>query len=172
MMHNGVARALVLAVAVATVPADANAGRLEEDLFLKQSRSVNNQRDIDEWRKKENRNGLKPYPPAPAGAPNPAGGLPQFGGSGSTSFAGPDLGGEPFASFRARMLKQKPAVDRAAHNLLESRFDLSCKSDGKNTMSRGKAQPIGPTGRLPKGVKSWEEYAAWSADKIRDNDGF
>src|SRR6185369_818664 len=140
MMHNGVARALVLAVAVATVPADANAGRLEEDLFLKQSRGVNGPRDIDEWRKKENRGGLKPYPNAPAGAPNPAGGLPQFGGSGSTSFAGPDLGGEPFSSFRNRMYKQKPSIDKAARALLESRFDLSCKTDPKLTMSRAKPQ--------------------------------
>jgi hypothetical protein len=144
----------------------------DDDTFLKQSRGVNHPRDVDEWRKKENRGGLKPYPGAPAGTPNPSGGLPQFGGSGSTSFSGPDLGGESFTSFRARMLKQKPAIDRAARSVLESRFDLACKSDAKTTMSRGKAQPIGPTGRLPKGVKNWEDYAAWSADKIRDADSF
>ena len=39
-------------------------------------------------------------------------------------------------------------------------------------MSRDKPQPLGPTGRLPKGVKSWEDYAAWSPDKIRDDDAF
>jgi hypothetical protein len=48
---------------------------------LKQSRGVNHPRDMDEWRKQENRGGLKPYPSAPAGMPNPAGGIPQFGGS-------------------------------------------------------------------------------------------
>ena len=149
-----------------------NPARSDEDMFLKQSRGVNNPRDLDEWRKHENRGGLKPYPNAPAGAPNPAGGLPQFGGSGSTSFSGPDLGGESFSSFRNRMLKQKPAVDKAARAVLDSRFDLTCKSDPKITMSRSKPQPLGPTGKLPKGVKSWEEYASWSPDKIRDSDTF
>jgi hypothetical protein len=62
--------------------AHGNPARIDEDTFLKQSRGVNHPRDIDEWRKKENRNGLKPYPAAPAGTPNPDGGLPQFGGSG------------------------------------------------------------------------------------------
>jgi cytochrome c peroxidase len=172
-MQIGSARVvLAVGLAVMAVPAHANPARSDEDTFLKQSRGVNNPRDLDEWRKKENRGGLKPYPSAPAGTPNPAGGLPQFGGSGATSFSGPDLGGESFSSFRARMMKQRPAVDRAAHNVLESRFDLSCKSDPKITMSRSKPQPLGPTGRLPRGVKSWEEYASWPSDKIRDNDAF
>jgi hypothetical protein len=156
MKHTRLARtAMVVTLVGWATHADANPARADEDLFLKQSHGVNDPHDLDEWRKKENRGGLKPYPGAPAGAPNPSGGLPQFGGSGSTSFSGPDLGGEPFASFRARMLKQKPAVDRAARSVLESRFDLTCKSDAKLTMSRLKPQPIGPTARLPKGVKSW-----------------
>ncbi len=164
--------AVLAAVLVCAASGSANPARDDEDLFLKQSRGVNNPRDLDEWRKKESRGGLKPYPPAPAGTPNPSGGLPQFGGSGATSFAGPDLGGESFASFRNRMLKQKPSVDKAARAVLESRFDLACKTDAKITMSRAKPQPLGPTARLPRGVKSWEEYAAWSPDKIRDSDTF
>ncbi|HWE27231.1 MAG TPA: hypothetical protein VHB97_04475, partial [Polyangia bacterium] len=129
MIHIRSARVvLVVALVVVATHAYGNPARSDEDMFLKQSHGVNDPRDLDEWRKKENRSGLKPYPGAPAGTPNPSGGLPQFGGSGSTSFSGPDLGGEPFASFRARMLKQKPSVDRAARNVLESRFDLTCKS--------------------------------------------
>ena len=95
-----------------------------------------------------------------AGTPNPAGGLPQFGGSGATSFSGPDLG-EPFASFRARMLKQQPAVDQRGARRRSSRASTSAARATRScTMSRGKPQPIGPTAPLPKGVKSWEEYAA------------
>ena len=145
--------------------------RDNDDAFLKQSKGKNHPNNIDEWRKGEKRNGLKPYPNAPAGAPNPAGGLSQFGGSGWTSFSGPDLG-MPFAEFRAKMEKQRPAVDKAARALLESRFDLACKSDSKITMSRSKPQPIGPAARLPRGVKSWEDYAALGAEKISSGDAF
>ena len=103
---------------------NANPARSDEDLFFKQSHGVNDPHDLDEWRKKENRGGLKPYPNAPAATPNPSGGLPQFGGSGSTSFSGPDLGGEPFASFRARMLKQKASVDKAPRATCSSRASI------------------------------------------------
>ena len=43
------------------------AGARGDDTFLKQSRGVNHPTNIDEWRKKETRSGLKPYPNAPAG---------------------------------------------------------------------------------------------------------
>jgi cytochrome c peroxidase len=171
IMSVRVARFGLFVVILIATQAFANPARVDEDTFLKQSRGANHPRDLDEWRKGEQRGGLKPYPSASAGTPNPAGGLPQFGGSGATSFAGPDLP-EPFAAFRARMQKQRPAIDRAARALLESRFDLTCRTDPKITMSRYKPQPLGPTGRLPKGVKTWEEYAAWGADKIRDGDSF
>jgi len=143
----------------------------DDDTFLKQSRGANHPADIDEWRKGEKPAGLQPYPPAPAGTPNPPGGLSRFGGSGQSSFSGPDLG-MPFAEFRARMTRQRPSVDRAARAALEARFDLACRALPGIKMSRGKAQPIGPTARLPRGAKSWEEYAALSPDQIRDADNF
>jgi hypothetical protein len=34
-------------------------------------------------------------------------------------------------------------------------------------MSRGKPLPLGPTARLPKGVKSWEDYAGLPVGEIR-----
>jgi cytochrome c peroxidase len=142
-----------------------------DDLFLKQSKGVNHPSNIDEWRKKENRGGLKPYPNAPAGQPNPSDGLWHYGGSAWTSFSGPDLT-TPFAEFRAKMEKQRPSVDKQAKAALESRFDLTCKSDPKITMARSKPQPLGPTARLPKGIKSWEEYAALGAEKILKRDDF
>ena len=157
----------LLALVLVPRPVHAHDG----DEFLKQSRGVNDPKNLDEWRKKDARGGLKPYPPAPAGTPNPAGGLQQFGGSGTTSFSGPDLP-IPFAEFRAKMEKQRASVDKAARAALEARFDLTCRSDKNLTMSRSKLQPIGPTARLPKGVKSWEEYAATAADKLRAGDAF
>ena len=132
------------------------------DGFLQQSRGSGHPSDIDEWRKGEDRGGLKPYPAAPPGVPNPPGGLFQFGGSATSSFAGPDLG-MPFAEWRAKMEKQWPGVDRAARAVLDSRYRLDCITDKQATMSRGKPLPVGPTGRLPKGVDSWEKYAAQSS---------
>jgi cytochrome c peroxidase len=159
-------------VLVFAVLATSSLGRAaDEDTFLKQSRGVNHPKDIDEWRREEKRSGLRPYPNAPAGTPNPAGGLPQFGGSGSTSFGGPDLSGS-FSEFRARMSRQRPQVDKAARAVLEARFDLSCRTRPGVTMSRSKLQPIGPTGRLPRGARSWEEYAASSPDEIKKGDAF
>src|SRR5437867_151269 len=87
-----------------------------EDNFLRQSPGVGHPDDIDRWRAGERRGELKAYPPAPPGTPNPAGGLPQFGGSARTSFGSPDLG-MPFAEWKAKMERQRPAVDRAAHEI-------------------------------------------------------
>ena len=142
-----------------------------DDQFLKQSRGVGQPADMDEWRAHEERSGLKPYPAAPPGTPNPKGGLPQFGGSSKSSFGSTDLN-EPFAQFRARMEKQRPAVDRAARAVLESRFDLRCRADKSLTMSRGKPQPIGPAARLPTATTSWEQYAALAPDELRKRDDF
>jgi len=143
----------------------------QKDQYLQQSRGVNSPKDIDEWRKDEKRNGLKPYPAAAPGDPNPTGGLYLFGGGGISSFSGPDLG-MPFAVFRARMEKQRPVVDRAAHELLESRFELACVTDRQATMSGGKPLPVGPTARLPEGIKSWQEYAALSPEQIKERGAF
>jgi cytochrome c peroxidase len=94
-----------------------------------------------------------------------------YGGGSASSFSGPDLG-EPFAKWKARMEKQRAQVDKQARGALESRFDLRCRSEKGVVMSRGKAQPIGPAARLPKGMKSWEDYAAQSPEQIRAADTF
>lgn len=136
------------------------------DAFLKQSRGAGDPDDLDEWRKGAERGGLKPYPSAPPGTPNPPGGVAQFGGGGATSFAGPDLG-MPFATWRQKMEAQRPVVDEAAHDVLASRYAMECKTDPKITMSRGKPQPLGPAAKLPAGVASFEDLAARPADQIR-----
>jgi len=106
-----------------------------EDTSLRQSPGYGAPRDIDEWRAGEERGGLKPYPAAPPGTPNPAGGLSQFGGGSPTSFGRPELG-MPFAEWRRKMEAQRPAVDRAAQEALAARFRLDCRTDPKATMSR------------------------------------
>ncbi len=143
----------------------------EQDTFLGQARGANQPKSIDDWRSKENRGSLKPYPKAAPGTPNPSGGLRQFGGGSATSYSTPDLG-IPFEEFRTKMEKQRPAVDKAARTRLESRFDLTCKTENKITMSRSKKQPLGPTARLPKGKKSWEEYAALNSEQMKERDDF
>jgi hypothetical protein len=157
--------ALVTACAVSRADADPGDG------FLRQSHGVNDPADLDQWRAAEQRGGLKPYPAAPPGKTNPPDGLLKYGGSGATSFAGPDLG-MPFAEFKAKMEKQRPDVDRAARAVLESRFKLDCVTDKSVTMSRGKPLAVGPTGRLPGGVATWEDYAAMPADEVRGQDKF
>ena len=159
---------MLLVPLAATAPGRAEAG---SGRVLQQSPGYNHPPDIDEWRKGEDRGGLKPYPAAPPGTPNPPGGLEQFGGAGATSFGGPDLG-MPFAEWRSKMTQQRAAVDEAARKVLESRFDLECRTDAEATMSRGKPLAVGPTGRLPTGLASWEEYAALSPDEIRAGGAF
>jgi hypothetical protein len=141
------------------------------DGFLQQSQGSGHPADVDAWRKGEDRSGLKPYPAAPPGVPNPPGGLSQFGGSGKSSFAGPDLG-MPFVEWRTKMEEQRPSVDRAARAVLDTRYRLDCVTDQQAKMSRGKPLPVGPTGRLPKGIDTWEQYAAQSPESIRSGDAF
>ncbi len=162
----------VIAIAsVMLLTATAHAGDSGAASVLQQSPGYGHPADIDEWRKGEQREGLEPYPPAPPGKPNPSGGLFQFGGSSASSFGGPDLG-IPFAEWKARMQEQRPAVDAAARKVLESRFRLDCKTDASVTMSGHKPLAVGPTGRLPSGVGSWEQYAAMSPAEIRAGDAF
>jgi cytochrome c peroxidase len=159
-------RALISLCAVLGLASGVQAAEAVGDGFLKQSPGYNHPSDIDEWRKGEPLDGLQPYPPAPPGAPNPPGGLFQFGGHGFSSFAGPDLG-MPFAEWKAKMEEQRPEVDRAARATLEARFRLDCATDPSATMSRGKPLAVGPTARLPRGVSTWEEYAVRSPEQTR-----
>jgi hypothetical protein len=167
MSRKGYAALLLVAACAGSVVSAAAQG----DGFLRQSRGVNDPNNLDEWRKDEERSGLKAYPLTPPGTPNPAGGVWQFGGSGATSFCGPDLP-VPFAQFVAHMKSQRPAVDQAAHALLESRYKLECVTDKSVVMSRGKPQPLGPAARLPQGVASWEALASMAPEAIRDRNVF
>jgi cytochrome c peroxidase len=107
-----------------------------------------------------------PYPRVAPGDMNPEGGVAQFGGAGQSSYARPDLG-EPFEGWRDRMSKQRPAVDAAARKILDSRYDLTCRPDPSAKMSRGKALMVGPAAHLPRGARSWEEFARLDPAAIR-----
>ena len=159
-------RSLRAVVCAAIVAAVARAGDSDGDGFLLQSPGVGHPADIDAWRQQEQRDGLKPYPAAPPGVPNPPGGLFQFGGSGRSSFGSPDLG-STFADWQASMRRQQQMIDAAAQAVLAARFRLDCATDPSATMSRGKPLPVGPTARLPAGVDSWEAYAARPPEEIR-----
>jgi hypothetical protein len=155
--------ALLLAAACATGVASA----AMTDRFLHRGEGAEAPRDLDVWRGGEGRGGLRPYPSAPPGTPNPAEGLEQFGGGGHSSFGSIELG-MPFAQFVATMKEQRPSVDAAARATLESRYRLDCVTRSDATMSRGKMQPMGPAARLPPGVASWEALAALSPETIRE----
>jgi cytochrome c peroxidase len=73
----------------------------------------------------------------------------------------------PFAEWAMKLKRERAAVDEAARADLESRFELRCRTDPAIAMSKGKPQPLGPVARLPKGVASWEQYAAMSAEEVR-----
>jgi cytochrome c peroxidase len=139
--------------------------------YLEQSPGANDPKDLDAWKKGEQRGGLEPYPTAPPGTPNPPGGLSKHGGGSASSFGHVDLG-MPFAEWVAKNKKQRPAVDAAARAALDWRFTLDCKADPAAKMSRGKPLPLGPVAKLPKGVKSWEEYGKKGPEWIRQEGHF
>jgi cytochrome c peroxidase len=146
-------------------------GAVAGDGFLQQSPGVDEPADLDVWRDGDRRGGLEPYPPHPPGTPNPEKPLYEFGGRQGTSFGSPDLG-MPFADWKKRMTAQRPAIDAAARKTLTARLDLTCRTRPGVTMSRLKPQPIGPTAILPKGVESWDTYAALPPDEIKRRGDF
>jgi cytochrome c peroxidase len=164
-------RARVLLTTMLAAVLCAPAPTLAAGDVLLQSRGYRHPADLDAWRRQEERGGLERYPDAPPGTRNPPGGLSRFGGSGPSTFGNVELG-MPFADWKARMERQRAEVDRAARAALERRFDLSCRTDPEATMSRSKPLPVGPTARLPEGVRSWEEYAALPPAEIRRRGDF
>ncbi len=60
----------------------------------------------------------------------------------------------------------KPGVMAAQRKLLETRYNLTPRTQAGLTMTRGKPIPIGPTARL-RGGKSWDDLAAMTPEAIR-----
>ena len=77
------------------------------------------------------------------------------------------LGKESFQAVMAKDKADKESVMARQKKLLEERYDLTPRPDGKVTMSRGKPIQVGPTAKLPEGL-TWEQLAATASDEIRE----
>ncbi|MBX9655931.1 cytochrome B6 [bacterium] len=80
----------------------------------------------------------------------------------------------PFTTFEDVMKKEsdsKSTVMESQRKLLESRYDLSPRTDPKLTMSRGKPIPIGPTAKLRNGM-TWEKLADVSLAEMKQQNLF
>ena len=77
------------------------------------------------------------------------------------------LGRESFQAVMAKDKADKESVMARQKKLLEERYDLTPRPDGKMTMSRGKPIQVGPTAKLPEGL-TWEQLAAMASDEIRE----
>ena len=79
--------------------------------------------------------------------------------------------GMTFEDFFKAGVANKPKVMATQRKLLESRYNLEPKLDPAVKMSRGKPIAVGPTARLPAGMK-WEALAKLSPAEIRERDIF
>jgi cytochrome c peroxidase len=82
------------------------------------------------------------------------------------------VGQETFANMMAKDKANKAAVLARQKALLEERYNLAKKVDGKVTMYRGKPIPIGPATKLPASASSWEALAKLSPEEIKSKDLF
>lgn len=73
---------------------------------------------------------------------------------------------QPFAEIMKADQEAKPAVMAQQQKLLESRYNLTPKTDPAVKMSRGKLLPIGPTARLAEGM-TWDSLAKSDPSEIR-----
>ncbi len=79
---------------------------------------------------------------------------------------------EPRPTVSGKPLPDRKEITERQRKYLESRFDLSGKTDPKVTMSGGrKPVPVGPTARLPEGM-TWEKLSQMTPDEIRERDLF
>lgn len=74
---------------------------------------------------------------------------------------------EPFSSFMARMVADKPEVEREHNALLSERYDLSDRPAHGVTMDRAKPVQEGVRVKLAPGM-TWEKLAAMSPEQIRE----
>lgn len=80
---------------------------------------------------------------------------------------------ETFDATKARLEKDKAAVNAAFQKLLGDRYDLSDKPvPGLTSSGRGKPLQGGVRVKLPKGVAGWVELAAMSPEEIKNKDLF
>ncbi len=83
-------------------------------------------------------------------------------------------GQDPQKSFEQVMKKdvaEKPAVMKEQRQLLQDRYNLTCRSADGVTMTKGKPQPIGPAVKLPSGV-TWDQLGRLTSDEIKKKNVF
>lgn len=68
-------------------------------------------------------------------------------------------------------IADKPKIMAKQSKLLQDRYKLDCKTHPGVMMTKGKAQPIGPTVQLKDGM-TWEKLSHMDADDIRKQKGF
>lgn len=76
-----------------------------------------------------------------------------------------------FSEIMKEDTRNKSALMRKHKKLLNSRYNLSEKTDSKVTMSGGKPVPVGPTAKLKKGL-SWETLSKMTAQEIKQKNSF
>jgi cytochrome c peroxidase len=76
------------------------------------------------------------------------------------------LGKETLQAVMAKDKADRPAVMARQRKLLDARYDLAARPDGKVTMSRGKPIQVGPTAKLPEG-QTWAGLAAMAPAEVR-----
>lgn len=114
---------------------------------------------------------LRPYPGVQKGDRTPFD-LWRYGGRGDSSSDRPVLP-MPFAQWLTFNLERKPGFMDEIHAYMASRYDLNGSTIPGAYMSGGwKPVMAGPVARLPRGVASWQELAAMTADEIKRRDLF
>ncbi|WP_406697473.1 cytochrome B6 [Singulisphaera sp. Ch08] len=77
------------------------------------------------------------------------------------------IGKETFQAVVTKDKADKPAVIARQKALLETRYNLTSRPDGKVSMTRGKPIQVGPTAKLAEGM-TWDKLAAMAPEEIRD----
>jgi cytochrome c peroxidase len=68
-------------------------------------------------------------------------------------------------------MAEKSAVMKRQSQILQDRYNLSCRTVEGVTMTKGKPQPMGPTVKLASGI-TWDQLAQLSPDDIKKNNLF
>ncbi len=114
--------------------------------------------------------GLSLYPKITKGTRTPFD-LWRYYGRGNSSFTSPELPMR-FEQWLEFHRKQKPALMQDVHAYMATRYDFSARALPGYTMSGGKPIMAGPVARLPGGVESYEQLAAFTPADIKARDLF
>src|SRR5260370_16506786 len=142
-------------------------GRAGDSTYLRQSEGAKRQHGLD------NDYGLgdccvtklKPYPAAKCGEATQLD-LYRYAGRGASSWSPPtlDVSWDEWVT-HCRTLKPKVMAECRAY--MKKHYDFNTKTIPGAKMSGGKPIMIGPVGRLPEGIHSYEELADLSPDDIK-----